>query len=258
MSAVPTPPVIVISPALRAGTTLLQRLLCSASNTLIYGDLTGQELDFLAKYAFSRQQMLAHHESLAGPQREVVRSGGTDEFLTALTPAPTMQHRQWRDAALAWMGGCEEDAAAQGRPVWGWKLAGADGFAFATLAAWLPEARWIFIRRQVADCFRSAKAAGLVDGVDDARKFFQQAEQSDRMWRAAPIAHRLELDYTAMLDDRCGTVSRLERFTGAAGIDPTVFERKINEPGARWNPPAGLTAEEAAVFQTSTTNSSAA
>jgi hypothetical protein len=248
MSSAPTSPVIVISPAVRAGTTLVQRLLCSAPNTLIYGDLTGQEMDFLAKYVYSRQQMLAHHESLAGPQREVVRAGGTDEFLTALTPSPTMQHRQWRDAALAWLRGCEEDAAAQGRSVWGWKLAGVDGFALSTLAAWLPEARWIWVRRKIEDCFRSAKAAHMAEGTEGARQFFLQAEHSTRMWQAAGMKHRLELDYHAMLADPAGTVQRLEAFTGASGIDPAVFGRKINDIGARWNPPASLTPEENAIF----------
>lgn len=45
MSAVPHSPVIVVSPALRAGTTLVQRLLSSAPNTLIHGDLVGQDVE---------------------------------------------------------------------------------------------------------------------------------------------------------------------------------------------------------------------
>lgn len=245
-------PVIVISPALRAGTTLVQRLLCSAPNALIYGDTCGQEMDFFAKYAFSRQQMMANHESLAGPQRDAVRGGRTDDFITALTPSPTMQHRQWRDAALAWLRGCEEEAKALGRTVWGWKLAGVDGFALSTLAAWLPEARWVWVQRSVEDCCRSAKAAHLVDGPEGARQFLMQAVNATRLWDAAGLKHRLDLEYNTMLADPEGTVRRLEAFTGAAGIDAGVFGRKINDIGSRWNPPAALTPEEAAIFKPAT------
>lgn len=248
MSETAASPVIIVSPALRAGTTMVQRLLCSAPNTLIYGDTTGQELDFFAKYAFSRQQMMLNHESLAGPQREAVRAGRTDDFITALTPSPTMQHRQWQDATLAWLRGCADEAAALGRPVWGWKLAGVDGFAFSMLAAWIPDARWIRVQRNVEDCFRSAKAAHLTEGAEGARQFLMQAEHSNRMWHAAGIKHRLELDYMTMLADPAGTIRQLETFTGAAGIDPGVFSRKINDIGARWNPPAALTPEETAIF----------
>lgn len=241
-------PVIIVSAALRAGTTMVQRLLCSAPNTLIYGDTTGQEMDFFAKYAFSRQQMMTNHESLAGPQRDAVRAGRTDDFITALTPSPTMQHRQWQDAALAWLRGCAEEAAALARPVWGWKLAGVDGYALSTLAAWLPEARWIWVQRKTEDCFRSAKAAHLAEGAEGARQFSLMAQHSTRLWHAAGMKHRLELDYHSMLADPAGTVQRLEAFTGASGIDPAVFDRKINDIGARWNPPAALSPEESAVF----------
>lgn len=246
----PQQPVIVFSPAMRAGTTLVQRLLCSAPNTLIYGDLMGQEMDFFAKVSVMKQQALLHYESLAAVQRGAARTDAGD-FLTMLTTPPAVYARQWRDAALAWLRGCEEEAAAQGRGVWGWKVAGVDGVAIAPLAAWLPEARWIWIERDLRECCRSAKAARMLNGAADVEQFCQAARLSSQLWRSAPVRHRLELDYAAMLADRAGTVRALEDFTGARGIDPSVFDLRINEPGARWTPPAELTAEEEAAFHQS-------
>ena len=45
------PPVIIASLVPRAGTTLVQRLLCSAPDALIYGDTVGQQVEFLARHA---------------------------------------------------------------------------------------------------------------------------------------------------------------------------------------------------------------
>ena len=73
MSAHPFSPVIVVSPALRAGTTLVQRLLCSAPNTLIHGDLVGQDVGFFAKYSSSKEQMTADRAGTV--RRQEVHTG---------------------------------------------------------------------------------------------------------------------------------------------------------------------------------------
>jgi Sulfotransferase family len=243
-------PIIVGSPVPRAGTTLVQRLLCSAPNTLIYGDVVGQEMDFLSKYALMRRQMLAAHDSIAIPQREGVSAGNVNDFITSLAPPAATMDRQWREAALTWLRGCAEDAASAGRTVWGWKLAGPDGYGLGMLAAWLPAARWVWIEREPRDCFRSAKAARMVSGAEDARAFLHQSRESSRLWTLAAGASGLRLEYSAMLADPAGTVRRLEEFTGASGIDTEVFTKRINEAGARWTPPADLSPEEDAIFAT--------
>ena len=46
-------PLVITSPVIRSGTTLLQRLLCSSPSALIYGELCAQDLEFfLNLYTF--------------------------------------------------------------------------------------------------------------------------------------------------------------------------------------------------------------
>ena len=248
MSDTPSSPVIVVSPALRAGTTLVQRLLCSAPNTLIYGDLVGQEMEFFAKYSGSKEQMMRLQEGQIAPVRSAVLAGRTEDFITPLAPTVACYTNGLRDAALAWLGGCAAEAASAGRPVWGWKLAGADALALPRLAAWLPEARWIWMERDLADCFRSAKAAGLVIGASDAAAFARHAASAREAF--SPVLEQaLVLDYATMTADPTGTVKRLEEHTGAKGISEKVFTVRINRTGsADCLPPAALTPEEEAAL----------
>lgn len=241
-------PVIVISPNVRAGTTLVQRLLCSAPNALVYGDLVGQEMEFFAKYASVKEQMMGFQAVNLAPVRRAVLAGDTDDFITSLAPEPTRYLAGFKDAALAWLKGCQEEATAAGRPVWGWKLAGADAMALTTLATWLPEARWIWVERDPADCFRSAKAAGMFKGAADAAHFAHAAHAARAAF--APLASQaLLLDFQTMTADPTGTIRRLEAHTGAQGISERVFSVRVNTPGSlTCTPPAALSPEEAAAL----------
>jgi hypothetical protein len=243
-------PVIVVSPCLRAGTTLVQRLLCSAPNALVYGDGVGQEMEFFARYAAVKEQMLGFQAGTSLPVRTAVLSGNTDDFITTLAPPVAHHVEGLRRAALTWLQVCAEDAARAGRSVWGWKMAGADPVALPRLAHWLPEAKWVWIERDLRDCFRSAKAAGMAVGAEEAEVFARHAAAS-RAAFAPLVPCALVLSYEEMLTDRDRAVSLLESHTGARGIQRAVFEVKVNTPGVRQIiPPAELTgAEEAALVQ---------
>ncbi len=248
MSRFTNSPVIVMSPAVRAGTTLVQRLLCSAPNTLIYGDTAGQEVEFFARYAAIKTQVLYSQQQMTAPVRSAVLAGDVSDFITPLAPALSAHIEGLRDAAMAWLRACEKDAQSAARPVWGWKLAGADAVALASLAQWFPEARWVWVTRDLADCYRSAKAAGMVHSAADAVNFRRSAEAA--LTAFTPLESRaLHLNYEAMVSDPEGTVRLLETHTGAAGIDAAVFAKRVNQTGSVvCVPPADLSPEESAVF----------
>lgn len=244
-----TSPVIILSPAVRAGTTLLQRLLCSAPNTLVFGDSVGQEMEFFARYATVKEQMLQFHEFGAAAVRNAVLAGDTADFITSLAPPAPAQQAGWKAAGLAWVQVCLQEAQEAGRPVWGWKMAGADGIAIRRLAEWFPHARWVWIHRELADCFRSAKAAGMVSGPADAASFAQAAAAASAAFAELALP-ALVLDYAAMIQDPTGTVCALEAFTGARGIQAEVFKVRVNQPGCPTPvPPATLTPDEAAALR---------
>ena len=132
--------------------------------------------------------------------------------------------------------------------MWGWKLAGADGLSLTKLAAWLPEARWIWIERDIADCFRSAKAANMMQGPADAANFAAGAAASRAAF--ASIAPRaLNFAYASMVADPAETVRLLEAHTGASAISENVFSVRVNITGSSvYVPPVELTAEEEAAL----------
>ena len=249
-------PVVIVSPAVRAGTTLVQRLLCSAQNTLIYGDTAGQEMEFFANYVNARGQMLQYQQFQAAHIREAVLRGDVADFITPLAPTLTVHVGGLQRAALAWWRECAEEAAVLGRPVSGWKLAGANAQALTVLPRWFPQARWIWVERNLADCFRSAKAAGMMQGGAEAMQFAQAANAARGAFQAL-AGEKLILNYKEMTTHPSQTVARLEEFTGAVGINPTVFDVRVNHPGTLiCTPPAELTAEESRVFQDDATSNS--
>lgn len=242
-------PVIILSPLQRSGTTLIQRLLCSAPNALIYGDTVGQEVEFFAKYAMARSQMIGFQQSQIAPVRQAVLRGDVSDFITPLAPTMETYLAGFRAAAVAWLAGCHREAVEAERPVWGWKLAGADAMALPTLAEWFPQARWIWIERDLSDCLRSAKAAAMFGTAEQAGMMASQAEHSRQVFSSLRLEHLLSLNFSMMIADPADTVSRLEKFTGAHGIEPTVFDRRVNDLGnPNWVPPAELSAEEAAAI----------
>lgn len=249
-------PVVIISPAMRAGTTLVQRLLCSARNALIYGDIVGQEMEFFANYVLARDQMLQCQQFQAVPMREAVLRGDVADFITPLAPTLTVHVGGLQRAALAWWRECAEEAAAQGRPITGWKLAGANAQSLPVLARWFPKALWIWVERNIADCFRSAKAAGMVQGGAHATHFAQSANAARAAFHDLS-GKKLILNYEELTTHPSQTVARLEQFTGAVEINASVFDVRVNHPGTLiCKPPAELTAEESQVFSEDATPNS--
>ncbi|MES2469177.1 MAG: hypothetical protein V4675_17855 [Verrucomicrobiota bacterium] len=112
MSAVPHSPVIVVSPALRAATTLVQRLLCSAPNTLIHGDLVDQDVGFFAKYSSSKEQMTADPAGTVRRQEEHTGSRGISEKVFRVRVNHTGSANCLPPAALT-----PEEEAALGDPI---------------------------------------------------------------------------------------------------------------------------------------------
>ncbi|MGL4400497.1 MAG: sulfotransferase [Luteolibacter sp.] len=243
-------PVIVLSPLQRSGTTLIQRLLCSAPNALIYGDTVGQEAEFFAKYAMARGQMIGFQQSQIAPVLEAVLRGDVSDFITPLAPTMSTYLASFRAAAVAWLDGCRREAAEASRPIWGWKLAGADATSLPTLAQWFPQARWIWIDRDITDSMRSAKAAQMFSSPAEAGMMARQAQFNRQIFTNLKLGNLLTFDYAEMLKNPASTVASLEEFTGAKGISPAVFDRRVNDYGnPNWVPPATLTDEESAAIQ---------
>ncbi|MDB6071448.1 MAG: hypothetical protein JWL81_2619 [Verrucomicrobiales bacterium] len=225
-------PIIIISPLARAGTTLVQRLLCSSPGALIFGDAVGQEMEFFAKYAQLKAAMFAPHAGMVGGLMSAVMAGDTAHFLSPLSPLAAAGGRAWEGAAKAWLKVCQEEAVAAGRPVWGWKLAGADPLSLPVLSDWFPQAKWIWVERDPADCLRSAKAAGMISGAPQVAHFAGQAAALVRAFTAM-AGRALVIRHEDLVAHGVSVLRRLEDFTGAADLDASVLNVRINQSGTR-------------------------
>ncbi|MDB4383953.1 sulfotransferase [bacterium] len=241
-------PIVVVSSSPRAGSTLLQRLLCSSENTLIYGDTVGQEVEYQVSYAVTRCQMLNQHVSHMQGMRQGVIEGRDDEFISSLIPEKGRYVKALQQSALSWLGVCHADAMDAGRELWGWKLAGVQAFALEQIAKWMPLAKFVTLERNLEDAVKSAKAVGLIACDEGLKHFCQQWLSGRQVFSSLSVSDPdrvISFNYDSMIAQPAETVALLEAFTGARNIREDVFSRKINaaftdSPKA----PAVLTAHE--------------
>src|SRR5438874_2702793 len=79
-------PLIISSPTIRSGTTLVQRLLCSSSSCLIFGESVVLDLEMLlGVYAAKAMMYSSNRRRLADITRRVVEEG-LDGWMPELMP----------------------------------------------------------------------------------------------------------------------------------------------------------------------------
>lgn len=243
-------PLIVLSAAPRMGTTLVQRLLCSAGNCLIYGDSVGNDAAFFMSWLSSKQFAVTHQAQSSDLMLDGVLSGKTAEFIAELLPESGGYLASLSRMAAGPLAHCATEARGHGRPVWGWKLAGAQAWSIELLPTMLPKARVIRVDRDLADTARSAKAARMVGPGADFERFV--ADAAANRTALAGLTGRLPV-FDLRLEDLIANpeqlISDLEAFAGCSRIDREVVAVKLNHPHSAWVPPVPLSSEEEALVR---------
>ena len=240
-------PLIILSAAPRMGTTLVQRLLCSARDCLIYGDTVGNDAAFLVSWLSSKQFAIRSQAGRFDPMLEAVLAGDTSEFIADLSPESEGYLDRLEKVAAGPLIHCQAEARGHGRSIWGWKHAGAQSWFIGMLPGILPKARIICVDRDLADTVRSAKAVQLVGPGADFQRFVSETIAARSA--IASLAGRLpvfNLKLQDLLEDTEKVVSDLESFAGCSRINREVISVKVNHPNSPWIPPMALTAEEEA------------
>ena len=254
-------PIIILAPSPRAGTTLIQRLICSSENAIIYGDPVGQEIEFLVAYAETKKDTYSRSYSPAiNASRASVIERSDRNFIASLMPESSRICDAFDTFPEPWIRACVEDAQAAGRALWGWKVAGINPFAVSILPKWFPAARFITVSRDLEEVVRSAKADGHFHCEAGLRQFCDAWLSGGSALKFLTANHGervLTLNYSDMITDQRGTVSMLEEFTSARHIKQDVFQRKINNhnPDIYLAPAVLTTAEQEIVEEYQTANS---
>jgi len=260
--AASAPPVFVVAPARRCGTTLLQRALNSSGNAIIYGE----NFVFLEVYPAilpGIEDNLPLRKARTRDVRRKVLGGKYDIDASAMFPDYLGYVRVMRahlDRIAEYYRAQSLDA---GRPVWGLKHQIRQAESFAAFMRYLPNARYLFVYRNIFDVASSDRARFPRD-YPDVQSFVRLgrnwAQNMDFM-RSVRTANVLHLEYDDINKDVTSLIAKIEGHCRVAGIKPEVFERRINvspvidrlsreEAVTSYRPPAELSASELDALRT--------
>jgi len=222
-------PLIISSPTIRAGTTLLQRLLCSSRKALIYGEMCGQDLEFfLNLYTFKVQEYNYHRQRYVRGLDRVLK-GDVNDWIPDLMPDIDEYLAAISQAAFAGIIYCRDYAAKVGRPVWGFKHPRWKPPMVRLLRAVMPKSRFIFIYRDVVDCLKSAKAQQAINSDQEVYEFCQAwVEGVEYLLNPGDDPALLVLRYERLMSEPETTLERIAEFSGVDDVNPAVLQRKIN------------------------------
>jgi hypothetical protein len=222
-------PLIISSPVPRSGTTLLQRLFCSSRSTLIYGEKCAQDLEFFLNiYAFKTQEYNYSRERNQQNLQKVLR-GEVNDWLQELMPETDGYLAAMQRAAFAGVTYGRDYALSVGRPNWGFKYPGWGAGTIRLLQAVMPQARFLFIIRDLGDCLKSAKAQQLVITPTEAQEFCQKWANNIAFYNMLRgDKSTLVVDFAALLANPEETMQAIAAFTGIQDMEAKIIQKKIN------------------------------
>jgi hypothetical protein len=242
-------PLIVTAPSIRCGTTLLQRLISSAPNGLLFGELAANEMLTALQLAWVKLSMYAQNSWQFASTLETYRKGEINEWIIDLMPDLGGYTRALVDGYLAPLVYCREFAHSAARTVWGVKNPGWGADVLTLILNALPRAKVIFIHRDIVPVLRSAKARRTVRRLQEAKEFCTQwATNMAALPQLHTVSNVLVVDYDELARDAEAVLQRIESFAGLCAIDRGVLAHRINERD-RYIEPAQLTNEETAVAE---------
>jgi len=219
-------PVIVTAPTARNGITLLQRLLNSTRQTIVFGENV-QLVETLPALVAANHSL---HYNM-GPQirqsREKFLHETTEYWSSNLWPETEPMMRLSFETFYKAVAIYDGSARQYGFHQWGIKNPMTSTQMIHRLAQLMPNARFVLIYRNPFEVVASAKARRFVQSEQQVADYARQWQE--RLNAATQQQDRLLMvkyeDLTANGDAEIG---RLEGFTGVPGIDRKVLSRKIN------------------------------
>jgi len=222
-------PILLSSPTIRCGTTLLQRLLCSSENTLIYGEEIGKDLELQLQIFASRKMVYLHSRQRFAISLDRVMQGDTNDWIPDLMPDIDGYLVVLREGSFAGLSYCQQHAEKNGRTLWGFKYPGWQPHLIRMLFDAIPGTRAIYIFRDLADCVRSAKAWGELHSEADTQQFCTQWAGHLRFmlqWQDSnPV---LMLKYEELIKEPGRAIEQLRNFLPFEDMKSEVLQYKIN------------------------------
>ena len=237
-------PLFVTAPVTRCGTTLLQRLICSAPNALLFGESVAADMENGLSISYARALMYDMGRGEVREKLDAVLSGDVNRWLFDLTPGIDEYLPALRGQYESPLIGARNSAAKHGRTVWGVKYPRWPGSAIELLRSVIPRSRWIYIHRDLLECLRSAKGRGEFLRPNDVAAYAQEWNANMSFAMSLPPDERfLILDYADLARDPEAFLRRIEEHSGARPIDRNVLRHRVNDSEG-YLPPVELTDAE--------------
>ena len=222
-------PVIITSPTPRCGTTLVQRLISSADNGFIYGEEVGNQIKTLTSWFVGQLQFIERLGDVLDADFNSALAGTLEDWRPGLTPPAEIMTKVWVETYYQMPFLLQSHAGSIGRPVWGFKHPSFDRDTIKAMLSFMPQARVIYVFRNLYDVLSSAKARKFVNTRNQVIKFC--AQWAKNMSEAAELAQDervLFIKYESLMEQKQDFVRMLEMFTKAENIDIDVFDIKLN------------------------------
>ena len=229
MSKIVNPPVCIASAVRRTGTTLLQRLLSSASNALIYGENCANDFMTLANLLSDKEAFMLPTKYTRNEQLQSVLDGNVDEWIPDLMPDIDSYLSAYQKLVTALAENYGGFAEQKGRPVWGMKLPEWQAQNLRAVQNALPGTKVIYLHRNLEDCVRSARKMELIVDLEEVNRFCEIWKNYTLIAKGLLVGEDvMHLNYEDLIADPGHWISEIERFTGATNIDQSVLSKKVN------------------------------
>ncbi len=222
-------PIIVTSPTARCGTTLVQRLLTASQNGFVFGEEIGNQVRVLTGWFVGEMQKADRNGAELDAEFKEALEGRLSAWRPGLSPPSAVLMKAWVETYYQLPQVVAQYADLIGRPLWGFKYPGLSRDAIKAMLQLMPQARVVYVFRNLYDVLKSAKARRFVNTPEETVEFC--AQWATNMNEIAPLVgdDRITfVKYEDFVTKRDEHVQFLEQRLGVTGMDASVFDAKIN------------------------------
>ena len=244
-------PIIISSPTTRSGTTLLQRLLCSSDNTVVYGEVCSSDLDLYLNFFINRAMMYQFNRTKLDSSLAQFQQGEVNDWILDLMPDLDGYLAALGNGCFAGIDYCRTAALAMNRPIWGFKYPGWTPTIFEALRQMMPGFKLIYIHRDLLEVSKSEKARGNLTSPEEFRVFcVSWTKNLEYVLTLKEHPNVLLVNYADLIGNPEESIRAIEHFSGATNIKHSVLAVKINtfkdanSSGTGYVAPAELNANE--------------
>lgn len=222
--------ICIASPVRRSGTTLLQRLLCSSSNTIIYGETCANDINLMYNLFSGKQMMANQNGEWHDDQLDKVLNGEVNSWIPDLMPRSIDYLDGFKHQITSLLKTYSDVSLKYGKENWGVKLPEWNPAALKLMLDINSTVKIIYLSRNITDSLLSAQKMGMVLDQIEKEQFQNIHTQYSEFAKINLIGERvLHIDYNKLVADPTKFICELEEFTKAKDIDPEVLNYRIGD-----------------------------